>query len=100
MHYVLYFKNLLQKAQSYKNIVIIVQEFDKHLDAHMRERMQYYRNRAHARSHPDKAMSVIVDGMTQKTTEIPYFPSGAPKKHPNSALWTSCLRYIGSRQNT
>lgn len=76
------FKNSLQKAQSYKNRVIIVQEFDKHLDAQMRERMQYYRNRAHARSHPEEAMSVILDGMTQKTTEIPYFPCGAPKSIP------------------
>jgi hypothetical protein len=44
--------------------------------------MQYYRNRAHARSHSDEAISVIVDGMTQKTTEIPYFTCGAPNSIP------------------
>ena len=46
----------------------------------MKERIQYYANRNHARIHPEEeAMSVILDGMTQSTTALPWFPHGAPK---------------------
>ena len=30
-------------------------------------------------SHPEEAVSVILDGMTQSTTALPWFPHGAPK---------------------
>jgi hypothetical protein len=57
----------------------IVQAHDRHLDHQMKERMHYNANRNHARIHPEEAISVILDGMTQSTTALPWFPHGAPK---------------------
>ena len=45
----------------------------------MAERQRYYANRHHARMYPEEAVSIILDGMTQYTTQLPYFVRGAPK---------------------
>ena len=73
------FKTDLAKVLPVHQRQKIVQAFDRHLDHQMKERMQYYANRNHARIHPEEAMSVILDGMTQSTTALPWFPHGAPK---------------------
>lgn len=73
------FKTDLAKVLPLHQRQKIVQAFDRHLDHQMKERMQYYANRNHARIHPEEAMSVILDGMTQSTTALPWFPHGAPK---------------------
>ena len=36
----------------------------------MAERQRYYANRHHARTYPEEAVSVILDGMTQYTTQL------------------------------
>ena len=64
------FKTDLEKVSSVKQRMKIVQAFDAHLDAQMAERQRYYANRHHARMYPEEAMSVILDGMTQYTTQI------------------------------
>ena len=73
------FKTDLEKISSVNQRMKIVQAFDAHLDAQMAERQRYYANRHHARMYPEEAVSVILDGMTQYTTQLPYFVRGAPK---------------------
>jgi hypothetical protein len=58
------FKTYLEKVSSVKQRMKIVEAFDAHLDA---------------RTYPEKAVSVILDGMTQYTTQLPYFVRGAAK---------------------
>lgn len=54
-------------------------KFDEHLEHQMLERKQYYKNRHHARSYPNEAMSMIIDGMAQGITNLPFFPKNKPK---------------------
>lgn len=54
-------------------------EFDEHLDMQMKERSEYYKRRSHARMYPDEAWCLMVDGMAQNITNVPYYPSNRPK---------------------
>lgn len=54
-------------------------KFDEHLEHQMLERKQYYKNRHHARTYPNEAMSMIIDGMAQGITNLPFFPKNKPK---------------------
>ena len=65
---------LSQIGSTYANRAKWVAEFDCHLDQQMEERKQYYRNREHARTHPEEAWCLMVDGMAQHATNVPSFP--------------------------
>ena len=54
-------------------------EFDTHLDRQMAERQEYYRRRNHAKSHPEEAWCLMVDGMAQFITNLPKMPGNDPK---------------------
>ena len=66
-------KELTDSKNNFAQRKQIVVEFDEHLNAQMMERNEYYRKRAHARNYPDECMSLICDGMQQKTTILPHF---------------------------
>ncbi|CAC5388899.1 unnamed protein product [Mytilus coruscus] len=46
---------------------------EQHLLKQSLERRKYYKHAHKARQHPDKYMSMIIDGMDQSKTEIPHF---------------------------
>ncbi|XP_071168335.1 uncharacterized protein [Mytilus edulis] len=46
---------------------------EQHLIKQSLERRKYYKHVHKARQHPDKYMSMIIDGMDQSKTEIPHF---------------------------
>lgn len=75
------FKDRLEREgySSHEVRVKWVQEFDEHLEHQMLERKQYYRNRDHARAHPEECMSIIIDGMGSNITNIPFYPHRKPK---------------------
>ena len=73
------FKSDLEGKASHAQRVSWVKEFDLHLDEQMAERKQYYRNREHARTRPDEAMSMIVDGAAQGLHCLPLFGRNPPK---------------------
>ena len=73
------FKTALEKLSDRKQRVKAVRNFDAHLVDQMNERKQYYANRLHAIAHPEEAISMIVDGMAQKKTNLPFWPRGPPK---------------------
>ena len=74
------FKTALEKLSDRKQRVKAVRNFDAHLVDQMNERKQYYANRLHAIAHPEEAISMIVDGMAQKKTNLPFWPKGPPKR--------------------
>jgi hypothetical protein len=73
------FKESIEKLNDRSLRVKAVAKFDKHLQHQMLERRQYYENRMHAIRHPNEAVSMIIDGMAQHTTNLPVFPAGLPK---------------------
>jgi hypothetical protein len=73
------FKEAIEKLTDRPLRVQAVEKFDKHLQDQMMERRQYYENRMHAIRHPTEAVSMIIDGMAQHTTNLPVFPKGRPK---------------------
>lgn len=73
------FKTNLAQTAPHSQRVTWVKEFDEHLEHQMLERKQYYRNREHARSHPDEAISIIIDGASQGLHTLPFFGKNPPK---------------------
>ena len=73
------FKIKLQLQAPYVRRAEWMAAFDEHLTQQMQERMQYYRNRNHARMHPDEAWCLMADGMAQHCTNLPYYPRNKPK---------------------
>jgi len=73
------FKTNLAQTASHAQRIAWVKEFDEHLEHQMLERKQYYRNREHARSHPDEAISIIIDGASQGLHTLPFFVKPPPK---------------------
>ena len=88
------FKHTIESCKEYALRLKAVQRFDEHLRHQMQERNQYYANRAHAIRCPHEAMSVIIDGMRQSTTELPYFPRDKPKAA--SVGQNYCLHVVGA----
>jgi len=73
------FKQAIEKLTDRPLRLHAVDQFDIHLRDQMMERKQYYENRMHAMRHPTEAISMIIDGMAQHTTNLPVFPTGRPK---------------------
>ena len=69
--------NLGQIGTTYAQRAAWVAEFDQHLDQQMLERKQYYSNREHARSFPDEAWCLMVDGIAQHLTNVPAFTTNS-----------------------
>lgn len=87
------FKEAIEKLSDRRLRVQAVEKFDTHLMHQMLERKQYYENRMHAIRHPAEAVSMIIDGMAQHTTNLPVFPVGRPKS--TSMLQTYDLHAMG-----
>jgi hypothetical protein len=87
------FKDNIEKLSDRSLRVQAVAKFDKHLQHQMLERRQYYENRMHAIRHPTEAVSMIIDGMAQHTTNLPVYPKGRPKS--TSQLKTYDLHAMG-----
>ncbi|XP_063964995.1 uncharacterized protein LOC129278782 [Lytechinus pictus] len=49
------------------------QQREDHLTQQKTERMKYYKHAQKARQHPEKYISIIIDGMDQQSTSIPKF---------------------------
>lgn len=87
------FKEAIEKLTDRPLRLLAVEKFDRHLQDQMLERKQYYENRMHAMRHPTEAVSMIIDGMAQHTTNLPVFPKGRPKSA--SQLQTYNLHVMG-----
>jgi hypothetical protein len=73
------FKSHLESSATHAQRVKWVAQFDLHLEEQMIERKQYYKNREHARNHPDEALSCIIDGAAQGLHRLPFFGKSPPK---------------------
>lgn len=56
------------------------------------ERQKYYKHQAKAKSHPEKYMSLIIDGMDQSKTQIPHFVHASKF---TASMWKLRVHLVG-----
>ncbi|XP_030853406.1 uncharacterized protein LOC105447505 isoform X3 [Strongylocentrotus purpuratus] len=66
-------KQSIEKTNEKEARQALHQQREDHLTLQKTERMKYYKHAQKARQHPDKYISIIIDGMDQKSTSIPKF---------------------------
>lgn len=66
-------KSQLEACSNKKERCHLQQARELHLKQQRTEREKYYKHITKARRHPQKYMSIIIDGMDQKTTAVPHF---------------------------
>eukprot|EP00057_Strongylocentrotus_purpuratus_P025222 XP_011679696.1 PREDICTED: uncharacterized protein LOC105445628 [Strongylocentrotus purpuratus] len=66
-------KSKLQNCSDSKQRSHLCKAREQHLQQQRAEREKYYKHQKKAKAYPGKYLSVIIDGMDQKSTSIPHF---------------------------
>ncbi|XP_063406405.1 uncharacterized protein LOC134690365 [Mytilus trossulus] len=63
----------LADVKDKKSRLVLISMRNEHLKKQSLERQKYYKHIQKAKKHPDKYLSIIIDGMDQSKTEIPHY---------------------------
>ncbi|XP_071500356.1 uncharacterized protein [Diadema antillarum] len=66
-------KQSIERANEKEERQALHQQREEHLTQQKTERLKYYKHAQKARKYPEKYISIIIDGMDQKSTSIPRF---------------------------